>query len=341
MRRLQKNNKEKKEIIGAGATTPGNQAYSLTELLGECYHFLQQGARKKRICSDLYVPRTMPNRFRGDVATVQMILIGLLTHAIETTEEGTITLSCVSEYADNGSVSLKLMVADTGAGYCDEVLDLLCNPNQRSARKKKPSKVELHPRLLEVKQQVDKLGGELRAISVMGKGSVFKVLLPQKVIGEEKVGDIWEALMRMQRKKAKENEAKEAAAGAFGEEKESVASEARIDRKVGLQYCLDEELYRQVLESYLEQGQQYQAQMKTLFQEKNWTEYTVLSHAIKSSSLSIGAVGLSETAKKQELFGKEGNEKAIADGFDAFYREFGAVLIEVARMLRFVGKESV
>jgi hypothetical protein len=46
-----------------------------------------------------------------------------------------------------------------------------------------------------------------------------------------------------------------------------------IDRAIGLQYCLDDELYRQVLESYLEQGQDYKAQLPAYYEAKNWKEY--------------------------------------------------------------------
>ena len=106
-----------------------------------------------------------------------------------------------------------------------------------------------------------------------------------------------------------------------------------IDRAIGLQYCLDDELYRQVLESYLEQGQEYKEQLMSYYEAKAWHDYAVVAHAIKSSSLSIGAVTLSDLAKEQEFLGKDENEEEIAKTYDAFYEEFCETLVEIEGML--------
>ena len=107
-----------------------------------------------------------------------------------------------------------------------------------------------------------------------------------------------------------------------------------IDRAIGLQYCLDDELYRQVLESYLEQGQEYKEQLPSYYKAKAWHDYAVVAHAIKSSSLSIGAVTLSDLAKEQEFLGKDENEEEITKTYDAFYEEFCETLIEIEGMLK-------
>ena len=80
-----------------------------------------------------------------------------------------------------------------------------------------------------------------------------------------------------------------------------------INRTIGLQYCLDEDLYRQVLESYLEQGKEDKETLPDYYNTKKWRDYAIVAHAIKSSSLSIGAVGLSELAKTLEFAGKDEN----------------------------------
>lgn len=107
-----------------------------------------------------------------------------------------------------------------------------------------------------------------------------------------------------------------------------------IDREIGLQYCLDDELYHQVLESYLEQGQEYKLQLPAYYESKAWHEYAVTAHAIKSSSLSIGAVVLSDLAKEQEFLGKDKNEQEIQETYDVFYREFCETLTEIEGMLK-------
>ena len=119
------------------------------------------------------------------------------------------------------------------------------------------------------------------------------------------------------------------------EEKESTVEPGlvHIDRAIGLQYCLDDELYQQVLKSYLEQGQDYKIQVPSHYEAKNWREYAIVAHAIKSSSLSIGAVTLSDLAKEQEFLGKAENEEEISRTYEAFFKEFCETLTEIASML--------
>lgn len=93
-----------------------------------------------------------------------------------------------------------------------------------------------------------------------------------------------------------------------------------LDTAVGLGYCCnDEDFYREMLASYLE-NQKYDDIMKCC-QQEDWENYRILVHALKSTSLSIGAAGLSEQAKALETaakesdfaYIKENNGKVMAD----------------------------
>lgn len=77
-----------------------------------------------------------------------------------------------------------------------------------------------------------------------------------------------------------------------------------LDTETGLTYCAgSEELYLEVLETYLE-GDRYE-ELQKFFKEKDWENYRIGVHALKSTSLSIGAVEMSEEAKNLEMAAKE------------------------------------
>lgn len=79
-----------------------------------------------------------------------------------------------------------------------------------------------------------------------------------------------------------------------------------LNTAIGLEYCADDEdIYREVLEGYVEEDSR--DTINSLFAEQNWPEYRVIVHAIKSTSLTIGAEELSEKAKALELAAAEGN----------------------------------
>ena len=79
-----------------------------------------------------------------------------------------------------------------------------------------------------------------------------------------------------------------------------------LNTEMGLEYCADdEEIYLEVLEGYVEEDRN--EEIEALFNAENWPEYRVVVHAIKSTSLTIGAEELSEKAKALEMAAAEGN----------------------------------
>ena len=77
-----------------------------------------------------------------------------------------------------------------------------------------------------------------------------------------------------------------------------------LDVKTGLTYCMNEEaFYMEVLEEYLTEDKALK--LEQMFLEGDWQNYRTVVHALKSTSLTIGAVHLSEGAKALELAAKE------------------------------------
>ncbi len=107
-----------------------------------------------------------------------------------------------------------------------------------------------------------------------------------------------------------------------------------INRQIGLEYFSgDESLYNEILETYYEQGKKYQEKLPIYFSEQNWKDYTIVVHALKSTSLNIGATDLSALAKEQEMLGKESNGEKISQTFDKFMSNLDKVIKEIEVML--------
>ena len=79
-----------------------------------------------------------------------------------------------------------------------------------------------------------------------------------------------------------------------------------IDLDTGLQYCMDSKsFFVEMLTTFSEGGRVEKIQ--AAFDSGDWKNYQILVHALKSTSLSIGAADLSEHAKKLELAAKDNN----------------------------------
>lgn len=77
-----------------------------------------------------------------------------------------------------------------------------------------------------------------------------------------------------------------------------------LDTAMGLGYCCDDEsFYQEMLTAYLKNRKV--EELGKCYQEEDWDHYRILVHALKSTSLSIGAAGLSEQAKALETAAKE------------------------------------
>lgn len=69
----------------------------------------------------------------------------------------------------------------------------------------------------------------------------------------------------------------------------------------------DKESYLEIVQLYAENGAEKYKYIGELCRKKDWENYIIEVHALKSSSLSIGASLLSERAKELEAAGREGN----------------------------------
>lgn len=101
---------------------------------------------------------------------------------------------------------------------------------------------------------------------------------------------------------------------------ETLAKPAEMDTntlfspELGAKYAGgDIEAYNDILALYVRKAPELSQRIEKLFNEKDWKNYVIEVHALKSSSLTIGSKQLSELAKDLELSGKAGNIAVIEE----------------------------
>lgn len=78
-----------------------------------------------------------------------------------------------------------------------------------------------------------------------------------------------------------------------------------LDTEQGILYCNGEEGYLTILRAYCEDWKGAGALAEDSFEKRDWKNYTIAVHGLKSAMFSIGAVKVSEMAKQLEMAGKE------------------------------------
>jgi HPt (histidine-containing phosphotransfer) domain-containing protein len=96
-----------------------------------------------------------------------------------------------------------------------------------------------------------------------------------------------------------------------------------LNHDTAMMYCADdEEIYQEVLESYVEQGEEYFAKLPVTVQNQDWDNYRIIAHGIKSTSLNIGAEEFSAEAKEQEFLARDGKYDEIKATWQSFFDDY-------------------
>ena len=105
-----------------------------------------------------------------------------------------------------------------------------------------------------------------------------------------------------------------------------------LDVKTGISYMGgDEGSYREILSMYAHEGPRKLKLIGDLFEQNDMKNYVIEVHALKSTSLSIGASSLSELARELEASGKAGNtDGSMKDKTDTMLKLYAKV-IDAAR----------
>ncbi len=106
-----------------------------------------------------------------------------------------------------------------------------------------------------------------------------------------------------------------------------------LDTATGLSYCCDsEDFYKEVLNVYLNSSRY--KEIEEYYKNADWNNYTIQVHALKSTSLSIGAVALSKEAKELESAGKAGDVDYICLHHEETMKHYNEILAQLSAVLK-------
>jgi signal transduction histidine kinase/FixJ family two-component response regulator/HPt (histidine-containing phosphotransfer) domain-containing protein len=135
----------------------------------------------------LEIDETIPSKFCGDEVRIKQILNNLLSNAFKYTEEGKVCLVIGWEPCEDTAL-LCFTVRDTGRGIRKEdVAKLFSEYTQfETAANRRIEGTGLG--LSITRGLVETMGGSITAESEYGRGSVFRLLLPQRIVDERPIG---------------------------------------------------------------------------------------------------------------------------------------------------------
>jgi signal transduction histidine kinase/DNA-binding NarL/FixJ family response regulator/HPt (histidine-containing phosphotransfer) domain-containing protein len=141
----------------------------------------------KQLVFHLELDETVPQKLYGDELRVKQILNNLLSNAFKYTEEGEVRLTVNWERQEENA-RLTFAVADTGRGIKKQDLEKIFSEYTQfeAAANRRIEGTGLG--LSIARGLVEKMGGSIDVESEYGKGSVFRVSLPQRIIDGKPIG---------------------------------------------------------------------------------------------------------------------------------------------------------
>lgn len=105
-----------------------------------------------------------------------------------------------------------------------------------------------------------------------------------------------------------------------------------LDTTMGLGYCMnDESFYREMLSEYVKNDKR--VELENSVAKGDIESYRIAIHSLKSTSLTIGAVQLSEMAKALEIACKEGNIEYVREQHEKCMDAYKMVLDKLSKFL--------
>ena len=107
-----------------------------------------------------------------------------------------------------------------------------------------------------------------------------------------------------------------------------------IDTDAGLKYCVgDKDFYKSLLIQFATESADKIGSMKKYYNVRDWHNYEILVHALKSTSKMIGIADLSEKAKALEQAAKQNDENYIVGYNEQMIRDYGRITADIREHL--------
>ncbi|MCL2276579.1 MAG: ATP-binding protein [Treponema sp.] len=155
--------------------------YLLASLINDTVNIIRTRLRNKQIRFFTNIDSQIPNSLIGDEIRIRQILLNLLTNAVKFTDKGHISLSITMRKLSDNKIWLDFVIEDTGKGITEEDQKKLFNEFVQVDSNRNRNIEGTGLGLAITKRLCTLMGGNISLESVYGKGSAFKVSIPQEI----------------------------------------------------------------------------------------------------------------------------------------------------------------
>lgn len=176
--------------IEAGRMELAEAPYQLSSLINDINNMIMFKAQDKGLVFNVEADSSLPDELSGDEVRVRQILTNLLNNAVKYTEKGSVILKLRGKKQDENTLILTIVVWDTGIGIKPEDKEQLFNKFERLEMDRNSTVEGTGLGLAITHNLIELMGGNIEVESEYGKGSIFTVNIPQKIVSGSTLGDL-------------------------------------------------------------------------------------------------------------------------------------------------------
>lgn len=176
--------------IEAGRMELAEAPYQLSSLINDINNMIMFKAQDKGLVFNVEADPSLPDELSGDEVRVRQILTNLLNNAVKYTEKGSVILKLRGKKQDENTLILTIVVWDTGIGIKPEDKEQLFNKFERLELDRNSTVEGTGLGLAITHNLIELMGGNIEVESEYGKGSIFTVNIPQKIVSGSTLGDL-------------------------------------------------------------------------------------------------------------------------------------------------------
>jgi len=153
---------------------------NVSSIVKEINDILAVRAREKKINLVYSVRDSVPETLIGDPGRLRQILLNICGNAVKFTENGGVNITVACEMKGHSDVRLSFEVSDTGIGIPEDKMGSLFKPFSQvdDALTRKYGGLGLG--LVNARQLIEMMGGEITVESKLGKGTTFQFAVKLK-----------------------------------------------------------------------------------------------------------------------------------------------------------------
>ena len=176
--------------IEAGRVKIASEEYNLGKVLQEVISLTRVQAENKGLKLKVEIDEETPSMLIGDSGRIRQMLVNILNNAVKYTEHGSVTLNVYAQRAmDSDTKDIHFRVTDTGKGISAENIEKIFDRFQRITGNDSGKVEGTGLGLAITKQMVELMNGHIDVQSIVGKGSSFEMVIPQRLADFEVIGN--------------------------------------------------------------------------------------------------------------------------------------------------------